>query len=247
MSCNQERFINEEQVIRETYAKDIINNKYDNIKIIFYRGGYEEEKYDEENNLLCLTSSDSWIGTFKKTIDAFRWVYENICDFDYIIRTNTSTYINIKGILQFLNMDLPKDMICGPNVLINKFNNYIPYMGGWFLIIPKHIIEVLIKNWHIVNTDIVDDAGIGFVLYKFYGGKYVENFMYEVDTIGDMYKTFLDRFNSAYCVRVKDEKNYENNIIRMYGLHFLYKKMAINVTPPHSFKNVFTPYGQLKI
>lgn len=39
MSCNIERYIKEEEIIRNTYAKDIIDGKYDNLSICFYRGG----------------------------------------------------------------------------------------------------------------------------------------------------------------------------------------------------------------
>ena len=35
MSCEQERYKNEEEIIRKTWAKDILDNKYENLKLLF--------------------------------------------------------------------------------------------------------------------------------------------------------------------------------------------------------------------
>ena len=56
MSCNQERYINEENIIRKTWGYDILQGKYENLSLFFYRGGYENEIID--NNVLYLKSSD---------------------------------------------------------------------------------------------------------------------------------------------------------------------------------------------
>ena len=53
MSCQEERFIVEEEVIRETWAKPLMNNELENISIIFYRGG-EYESYDVDKKVLTV-------------------------------------------------------------------------------------------------------------------------------------------------------------------------------------------------
>ena len=52
MSCEQERYKNEEEIIRKTWAKDILYDKYENLKLLFYRGGSDDIK--EYNNILLL-------------------------------------------------------------------------------------------------------------------------------------------------------------------------------------------------
>ena len=101
MSCNQERYINEENAIRQTWGKDIIEGKYDNIELLFYRGGASEIHL--ENDVLYCPTGDEVYNTYKKSIECFKWLVENK-EFDYIIRTNTSTYINVDAILQFFNI-----------------------------------------------------------------------------------------------------------------------------------------------
>ena len=64
MSCEQGRYIAEEEVIRETWAKPIINGKIENVSIMFYRGGSETEEYDKDKCLLKLTSDDDLYKTF---------------------------------------------------------------------------------------------------------------------------------------------------------------------------------------
>jgi hypothetical protein len=243
MSCKQERFINEEQVIRETYAKDIINNKYDNIKIIFYRGGYEEDKYDEESNMLYLKSDDTLNGTYCKSVDAFNFISKNF-EFDYVIRTNTSTYININAILQFLNFDLNDEVMYGPFLNINDYAKWIPYLGGHFLIIPKKHIDILCNKQKFENG--IDDACFGHHIANYYMHKYCDHIL-EVDSIISLENKYIDKLKTAYCVRIKDEKNYENNIIRMIGLHALYKNIETKINPPHPFKYIYTCYGKIPI
>lgn len=128
MSCNQERYINEENAIRQTWGKDILEGKYDNIELLFYRGG--SDSIYLEKNVLHLTSDDTLFGTYQKTMDCLKWLVENK-EFDYIIRTNTSTYINIDAIQQFLSLkNIQKDTIFCPHLTINGLSKYTPYGGG---------------------------------------------------------------------------------------------------------------------
>ena len=99
MSCEQEIYKNEEEIIRKTWAKDILYDKYENLKLLFYRGGSDDIK--EYNNILLLKNNDDLEGTFEKTKEAFLYVKDHF-EYDYIIRTNTSTYVNVQNILSFL-------------------------------------------------------------------------------------------------------------------------------------------------
>lgn len=100
MSCNQERYINEEHIIRKTWGKDIIEGKYDNIELLFYRGGSDSTYL--ENNIIHIDEKDDLNGTYHKSLKAFRYIDDNF-EYDYIIRCNTSNYINIEAINNFLD------------------------------------------------------------------------------------------------------------------------------------------------
>ena len=166
MSCNIERYINEEHIIRKTWGKRIIEGKYDNIELLFYRGN-SDEIFIDDKNVLHLVSDDSYSGTFIKTEDALKWCLENK-EFDYIIRTNTSTYINIDAIEQFLKLEnIKEDVLYGPHMTVDCVHNKLTYLGGHFLIISKNMVDIITK--YNVKEGFVDDVGIGAIMYTHFG------------------------------------------------------------------------------
>ena len=245
MSCNQERYINEENIIRKTWGYGILQGKYENLSLFFYRGGHENEIID--NNVLYLKSSDNIDDTSLKTFDSFEMVNRIFKDYDYIIRTNTSTYLNIEAILSFLNMNLKDNMMYGPSLVINEYNKYIPYLSGHCLIFSKYIADKLLENKHKIITG-VDDAVFGYILWYVFGNSYM-NYMMEFDSILDMNQSYENKLDYSYCIRIKDELNPSNNIIRMNKLHEYYsnKKNSCKIKKPHKFKNIFTCYGKIPI
>lgn len=242
MSCNQERFINEEHIIRKTWGKDILEGKYDNIELLFYRG--DSDSTYLEKDVLHLTSDDTLIGTYQKTIDCFKWLVENK-EFDYIIRTNTSTYINVDAIQQFLSMeDIDENITCGPYLLINRTNDFIPFCPGFYLIFSKKTIELLINNKLSINS--YDDNSFAISLFKEHKRKYLEEYIKEIDYVNfkDINSTYL---GNVYCVRVKDEQNELNTVNNMKMIHEKYKNIKTKINPPHVFTKIYTLYGQIPI
>ena len=99
-SCNDELFEKEIECIKETYA----NNLPSNIDFIYYTGDNDKEELVE--NCLKLTCCDDIYSTFRKTYYALRFLQLNNIQYDYIVRTNTSTYINIKLLNKIINSRL---------------------------------------------------------------------------------------------------------------------------------------------
>ena len=95
MSCQDEFFMNEEELVKETWAKPIIDGEYKNIDFIIYRGGYEKNSYSNKNKLLKLHIEDTMPYTFKKTYMALNMIWNEFKKYDYVFRTNTSTYVNV--------------------------------------------------------------------------------------------------------------------------------------------------------
>lgn len=110
MSCQDEFFIHEEELAKKTWLKDVINGKYPDIDFLIYRGGYEDNYIDENNNLLLLRCEDDIKNTFKKTWCALKYVqqkWDKLNDdteyYHYVFRTNTSTYVNIPLLKNFVD------------------------------------------------------------------------------------------------------------------------------------------------
>lgn len=243
MSCNQERYINEEQVIKKTWGKDIIEGKYDNIKLLFYRGDADEIYV--EDNVIYVDEKDDLNGTYHKSLKAFRYV-ENNFEYDYIIRSNTSNYINIKAIKQFLDFDLiDNETMFGTSLLISGVNNGVPFLRGNFLIIPKKIINILINN-NIGLSCGIDDFCFGYILWRHYKGEYLKHIL-EIDTINNINELYYERLCNSYCVRLRNVENIENIPLLMIGFHSIYKNIKTLINPPHGFTNIETSYGKIPI
>lgn len=251
MSCEQERYINEEAIIRKTWAKPIINGEVEKLSIIFYRGGAEEESFDEEKCLLKLKSPDDLNGTYEKTQAAFRYLENNKIEYDYVFRTNTSTYINIDALIQFLEFeDMGEDVMYTSHLVVNKLSNHIPYGGGHYLIIPRKLIIELFLIYEPKDLKCsIDDPVIGYLMGAYYCGEYLEKHILQVDSISTMREPYFNDLSTAYCVRIKDEENPENNIVNMIGLHILYKNLNIQtkINKPHGFTKINTLYGKIPI
>jgi hypothetical protein len=57
----------------------------------------------------------------------------------------------------------------------------------------------------------------------------------------------MDKLVNSYCVPLKDETNFENNVLTMIGFHTLYKNIKTRVNEPHKFTSIITRCGWIPI
>ena len=145
MSCNQPLYIKEEQACRDTFLKDA---ETASIPYWFYKGVSEEHPepgFDEETHTLYLNVPDNLAGTGKKTVAALEAILDQ--DFDYVIKTNVSTYLNIKNVVNGTrNWDGKDDLnIYGGRFIINDASKKVPFPRGYFSIMSKTMTEGVVK------------------------------------------------------------------------------------------------------
>lgn len=162
---NSKEFVNEEKVVRQTWASDIISGKYPGMKLMFYKGNKNKsEKLDGDT--LYVDVDDSLDGTYEKTIKTLRWCLKNE-EFDFIVKTNTTTYINVELLSKFINK-LPNGdkHIYGSTYIINNSSNDVLYFRGNFAVWSKNIVNDIIKSYK--KRKSVDDGAIGRHLCVYY-------------------------------------------------------------------------------
>jgi len=126
------------------YWQKIIDKKHDNIDFYFlYNDPSIEKEYIISGNDIFFKEKETYIpGIFNKTIRAF-----NVCNYtkyDYIIRTNMSTFFYIPGLLSFLQHAEPSK-IYAPLVKYSERYKYT-FPVGFCIIMHKSNVDKLMAN-----------------------------------------------------------------------------------------------------
>ena len=93
---------------------------------------------------------------YYKTIDAFEWLLKNE-DFDYILRTNCGTYVDLQLLKDSLNNIGVMDDVYGgnPNVYDNRHNPHQPpqikFASGAAFLVSRNLVKDLIENRETVD------------------------------------------------------------------------------------------------
>lgn len=155
--------------------------KYDNDSCIITDDCVIEDK-DDKDHLINVLYDDKY--TFQKTYDVFNYITENY-DYDYIIRTNTSTYLNLPLLSYCLYNEFNEsgwEDIAHCTDLISAHSIKCPeagdiYMRGNCLVLTRHQIkDIILKygklySYGVVNSSqnsLIDDVCIGCILNNYY-------------------------------------------------------------------------------
>lgn len=104
-SSNIEFFKRESEVVEETWAKSLIEGLYPDYT--YFRYTACDEQHLEpciDGHIIYVTNDDTLEHTYEKMRDAYRLLLENGYDFEYMFRTNTSTYINVEKTIEAFKM-----------------------------------------------------------------------------------------------------------------------------------------------
>ena len=182
MSCNQALFQAQEKLLRtELYAKDIINNEFTNVDFWSYTAS-TDGKYHINKKLhrLEVPTDDSLKGTYEKTIAAFQLLNQMNIQYDYIFRTNCSTYVNVPLLRDFVDILTDDKLIYSGGVYCSNNGTgpfeWCLYGLGNSLLLSKFWVDVLcnnhVNNYKKYNTVsspsesyyYIDDNTIGYVI-----------------------------------------------------------------------------------
>lgn len=230
MSCNQSLYLSEEQACRDTFLK--VAEGAD-IPFWFYRGG-EERQYIDTDHVIHFSCSDGLAGTSEKTVLAMAAALQ-LGEWDYLIKTNVSTWLNIGKIADLIDGLEGKDdlNIYGARFLINKASKDVPFPRGHFNIFSRSMVEGIVK-WSpklIAASGFpkTDDTLIGlsclYQIMKICGEQYQDHIM-EVPAVNCWPESLEDapEILDALCIRCKDEKMPENTPDNIRKAHELMQR-----------------------
>ena len=144
----------------KTQRKTWFLKENNNIVIYTYRGG---ESFSNINKNLIFEVSDDYKDISEKTYLAFKYIEENI-EFDYLFRTNTSSYVDLNALYEFCSKNTVSKLYRGRK-LTDKFDDKtISWVSGAEILLSKNAVSTLVKHPHNWSFDLPDDVAIGDVL-----------------------------------------------------------------------------------
>jgi hypothetical protein len=118
-----------------------------------------KSKVDWKNDQIITSVPDLYSLIGEKTLDAFEASIENF-EFDYIFRTNTSSYVDLKGLQRFIE-DKPKENFYAGT--IGSHQN-IKFASGCGYFISRDLVAKVVKNRILWDHNFVDDVSLGKLL-----------------------------------------------------------------------------------
>ena len=118
---------------------------------------------EQKNNYLVLNTDDGYPNLAKKTLLAFDWAISNL-DFDYLFRTNTSSFVDFKKLHKSSKSNHTNLEYSGV-VLDVVEGDTIASGAGFFL--SKKNVELILNNKEKFDATLPDDVAIARLLKKF--------------------------------------------------------------------------------
>jgi len=118
---------------------------------------------EQKNNYLVLNTDDGYPNLAKKTLLAFDWAISNL-EFDYLFRTNTSSFVDFKKLHKFSKSNHTNLEYSGV-VLDVVEGDTIASGAGFFL--SKKNVELILNNKEKFDATLPDDVAIARLLKKF--------------------------------------------------------------------------------
>jgi hypothetical protein len=223
----------------ELQREHIINS---NVEISYYFIQFRKEQVNMieiENDFIFIKGQESLLKITEKTIKSLHFLLKDMgLIFDFIIRTNISTIINLKKLINFLE-NIPKNNIyCAGKILkVKNINNTYgirnikfhgtSYASGTSIILSYDVALVMIQNIDNFNHSIIDDVTIALFIKKFIPIAYENLEKYKASFLVMYNNVDLTKINNYVFIRNKYIQNNNNHINRENDLNNMKKIIDI--------------------
>jgi hypothetical protein len=217
ISSKNESYYQEMKKLTSMYMRNYSNN----INFFFVEADPNiKPEMEIIGNDIFIKYKESYSTIFIKTIRALKYINDNY-DYNYLIRTNSSSFFNIEKMLKYLS-NLPKEKFAiGFTLNIPKYGNFL---HGTSIIITKDISYYLYKYYNKNYLKIADDVFISLILKS---QNITLNVLDETqiqflidDNYDELKPKFLEHDNILYY-RIKNNK--DRNIDILYFKFLLQK------------------------
>ena len=151
--------------------KNIINTTWgkgntDLTQIYFYQSDIKNEL---NQNILSIKDSGTAQDIGYKTLKAFEWVKSNV-DFDYVFRTNTSSYVNVTNLEKYIQEECSEDDLLYRGILHERkyksTTSNFAYVNGAGVLMNKKVIDLVLSQKEQWDHTEWDDVALGKLLFE---------------------------------------------------------------------------------
>ena len=230
MTCNLENYRFKEQIIRDTWFKDV--SKYEDIVgcYFFTSSSLGNLKIDETEKIIYVPTQDYRDRTFNKFMETVFLIDNKLnVEYDYILRLNISTYPNLPLICDYIQtIDNEKSMFSGticnapgwirPNGLLFTQGEFLLF-SKWNLLRLKEYYSYNKVHFDNINNDpdysnkyYNDDGWVTHILYAYYKNteqKNIYDYFKNVHTLGLIHeydkecKRLPEEYKTVLCISYK--------------------------------------------
>lgn len=142
-----------EDTIRKTWAKDVLDGKYPNIDYWKVIDCHEESHIEEKEHTIYIKNDYSKSNIqqlLKRWIEAYKLLSKKH-NYDWILRTNISTWCNIDWINEFLAYETDDSIVYTYKLMSAFYSTFTIYASGAAMLWPTRNMPILIN--HVEQTD----------------------------------------------------------------------------------------------
>lgn len=222
---------------KKAIKKTWIRNNPKNSTVLFYESGQIQTKI-EDTLYVEVDSTTKNLGY--KFLLGIEWCLKNI-DFDYIFHTNTSSYVNIPVLEEFITNNYSDEEFLYSGIpMVRDYknsNDFINFMSGAGIIMNKKTLELILSkkdNW---DHNEWNDVALGKLLDR-------NNVQFSIgkrqDIKNNFYDNTLDFNNYHYRLRIDNHYGYPR-FLEYYLFLEIYKAIKqLNPNLNNKYKrNVF--------
>jgi len=213
LSAEIEPYVSLENTIRNTWAKE----KVPGVEIFYYYGGAADLEIIEDKIYSRYPEGLYNIGY--KTLDAFQLI-KNF-NFDYLLRTNSSSYVIQENLLKFLQDKPRENFYSGVNYTYHESGSYHggKFCSGAAYILSRDVFDKVLKSKSKWNHTLIDDVALGELITTHI--KVDLNNQATRLTIEDVASYDLDLIKDHYHIRCKIGYDRRMDQYHMYNIHNL--------------------------
>jgi len=139
---------------KETWDSEIVNG----VKTMYYFGNFQDNFINKGNIYTDIKEGLAFCGY--KTLKAFDLIKD--LEFDYIFRTNSSSYIDKKLLLEFIKSKPKQNFYSG---VIGNYHG-LPFASGSGYFLSKDLLKYILENKNEWNHEVIDDVSMGMMMFK---------------------------------------------------------------------------------